>query len=37
MQPIDNIESLEFPMELFIKPTLFVIGMISMVALLTLI
>jgi len=37
MQPIDNTESLEFPMELFLKPALFVAGMISMVALLTLI
>jgi len=37
MQPTVNTNSLESPVDLFFKPALFVFGMISLVALLTLI
>jgi len=33
----DNTESLEFPVSLFVKPMVFVLGMITLVALLSVI
>lgn len=33
----DNTQSLEFPVNLFVKPMVFVLGMVSLVALLSLI
>ena len=32
----DNTQSLEFPVSLFVKPMVFVLGMVSLVALLSL-